>query len=392
MNVTLTQRPKSAGLLKAQEKLISGVEGAMAEFDGTYNSEDPEAQAAFANWKVGLESHVAELRTMIMEPTAETLGGEKTMSLSSPQHQDSLTRDPTAVMTESQSEFLINEVSTVRSIGHELEADRTGREVEDVASQWADPEEVSREIADLQRARRQIRVLFGNIAGSLPETANTLRVNDLLGEAHSGDPADVASPGLPSGSRNNFEPGQVSPPRSNMVEAGYLEAAPPLAPYVPEGPAPGPSPRLSRPGSGATDRSADSATNSSVSAWNSPGDPGEQRRHAERKAERKPRKHGEQRTEQREMKRDDGSPPMPSSKWNWAEEVVKASLDPGNQWEFQSVGNERAAGGRDVQQWEQPRKRAADVASKTRERAEEVMRSERDRNRNFDGSQVAAYR
>merc|ERR1712039_743678 len=32
-----------------------------------------------------------------------------------------------------------------------------------------------------------------------------------------------------------------------------------------------------------------------------------------------------------ERKRDDGTAPK---QWNWAEEVVRASLDPQNQWEF----------------------------------------------------------
>jgi hypothetical protein len=87
------------------------------------------------------------------------------------------------------------------------------------------------------------------------------------------------------------------------------------------------------------------------------------------------------------MKKDDGA--MPSKQWNWAEEVVKASLDPGNQWEFPGVADGRGEGApgrrRGQPQWEQPRQvaprgvgqRGPDIALKARERAEEVIRSEK---------------
>merc|ERR1712217_423096 len=86
--------------------------------------------------------------------------------------------------------------------------------------------------------------------------------------------------------------------------------------------------------------------------------------------------------EDREKKKDDGSTPK---QWNWAEEVVKASLDPQNQWEFPNARGSTPRGDRAVlsqpPSWEQPRQRGVDVASKARERAEEVDRQERDRHR-----------
>jgi len=86
------------------------------------------------------------------------------------------------------------------------------------------------------------------------------------------------------------------------------------------------------------------------------------------------------------MKRDDGG--LPPRQRNWAEEVVRASLDPSNQWEFprlvegaSGVGSARS-GKDDLPAWEHPRQgRASDIALKARERAEQVLRSERDQQR-----------
>jgi len=137
-------------------------------------------------------------------------------------------------------------------------------------------------------------------------------------------------------------------------------------------------------------------TNSSVATWNDThreGDIEDQRRRAERKERKQRSHHHREQRSPREMKKDDGA--KPSKQWNWAEEVVKASLDPGNQWEFPGMDDNRGAGTpsrrRGQPQWEQPRQvpprgpgqRGNDIALQARQRAEEVMRSERDRQRNL---------
>jgi len=88
------------------------------------------------------------------------------------------------------------------------------------------------------------------------------------------------------------------------------------------------------------------------------------------------------------MKKDDGALPK---QWNWAEEVVKASLDPQNQWEFPNMDGRSAGipGVRSQPMWEQPRQaskvpprnaghRSNDIVLKAQQRAAEVMRSERE--------------
>ncbi|CAL1130181.1 unnamed protein product [Cladocopium goreaui] len=75
-----------------------------------------------------------------------------------------------------------------------------------------------------------------------------------------------------------------------------------------------------------------SVTDSSAVSWNSQVTEEETRR--KEKKERKSRKHRHHSADahaDRSAKKDDGALPKP---YNWAEEVVKASLDPQNQWEF----------------------------------------------------------
>ncbi|CAK9033149.1 RNA-binding protein 25 [Durusdinium trenchii] len=75
-----------------------------------------------------------------------------------------------------------------------------------------------------------------------------------------------------------------------------------------------------------------SVTDSSAVSWNSQVTEEEARR--KEKKERKSRKqrhHSADAHADRPAKKDDGALPKPH---NWAEEVVKASLDPQNQWEF----------------------------------------------------------
>eukprot|EP00434_Breviolum_minutum_P006058 symbB.v1.2.005341.t1/scaffold311.1/size231230/4 len=115
-----------------------------------------------------------------------------------------------------------------------------------------------------------------------------------------------------------------------------------------------------------------SVTDSSAVSWNSQVTEEEARR--KEKKERKSRKHRHHSADahaDRPAKKDDGALPKP---YNWAEEVVKASLDPQNQWEF-PPGKAGYAG--PLAGWEQPRARGPEVASKARERAEEVQRWER---------------
>ncbi|CAK9015848.1 unnamed protein product [Durusdinium trenchii] len=117
-----------------------------------------------------------------------------------------------------------------------------------------------------------------------------------------------------------------------------------------------------------------SVTDSSAVSWNSQVTEEEARR--KEKKERKSRKqrhHSADAHADRPAKKDDGALPKPH---NWAEEVVKASLDPQNQWEFPGPSGKAGYVGQ-LAAWEQPRARGSEVASRARERAEEVQRWER---------------
>eukprot|EP00435_Cladocopium_sp_Y103_P032329 s3611_g8.t1 len=117
-----------------------------------------------------------------------------------------------------------------------------------------------------------------------------------------------------------------------------------------------------------------SVTDSSAVSWNSQVTEEEARR--KEKKERKSRKHRQHSADahaDRPAKKDDGALPKP---YNWAEEVVKASLDPQNQWEFPAASGKAGYVG-SLAAWEQPRARGTEVASRARERAEEVQRWER---------------
>eukprot|EP00913_Durusdinium_trenchii_P011074 g10396.t1 len=140
-------------------------------------------------------------------------------------------------------------------------------------------------------------------------------------------------------------------------------------------------------------RDLSSVTDSSAVSWNSQVTEEEARR--KEKKERKSRKqrhHSADAHADRPAKKDDGALPKPH---NWAEEVVKASLDPQNQWEFPGPSGKAGYVGQ-LAAWEQcrprervshaedpgvwglrPRARGSEVASRARERAEEVQRWER---------------
>lgn len=378
------ERPGSAKVQAHAEKLRAAVEGAMAEFGaGVEELGDPEVQSAITEWKAQLDSHVAGLQS-IMQQNGLSPSGDQT--LASP------------LASSVAAEEMAGEVDNVRSMRHEIEAERTGRDVEDVASAWADPEETEKEMAELRRVRRQIRYLFGGVIGAMPDNPTNLRVSDLISDNGDTEPLTAAPPAAPQsaagygGQRMAPRPpgdaqGSPNRPPNNNQNAGY-------AGRMPE----------ARPRSGGGD-SIGGLTNSSVATFNSqstqrePENEEDRRRRAERREQKKQRAERHQREQRsvdapRDIKRDNGPMPPASKQWNWAEEVVKASLDPGNQWEFPGVDDGRGAVPRKGQpQWEQPRQvgprgpglpgqRGNDVALKARERAEEIMRSEQDRQRN----------
>mmetsp|Transcript_47756 Transcript_47756/g.97189 ORF Transcript_47756/g.97189 Transcript_47756/m.97189 type:complete len:203 (+) Transcript_47756:1-609(+) len=185
---------------------------------------------------------------------------------------------------------------------------------------------------------------------SLPETG-TLRVDDLISDAGTSEaqvraPVSEKPPPLPG--KASRDVGKVPMPPQGKPE-GH-----------------------GRPRSGGTELS--SVTDSSAVSWNSQVTEEETRR--KEKKERKSRKHRHHSADahaDRSAKKDDGALPKP---YNWAEEVVKASLDPQNQWEFPAPSGKAGYVG-SLAAWEQPRARGTEVASRARERAEEVQRWER---------------
>jgi len=352
---------------------------------------------------------------------------------------------------EDKEAHLIGELAHVRSIGRTLESYRTGQDRSELPSAWEDPDYVAQEMADLKRVRRQIRYLFGGMLGTMQEASpadTTLRVDDLLSERGSPEPPRQAAPatslGRPPPGIADPRIAQAAPSESPPMHRRH--GRPPPAPgaripIAPEGPrASTESPAVGRPRSGHTELSSDA---SSSVTWESQkghekGEDAEQRK--ERKERRHHRRHRHrqvsadpdfsraeaprpeesrhrqvsadpeyrydaQRWDAGRGKRDDGAPPK---QWNWAEEVMKASLDPENQWDFQVPNGRRGASpppvpaslaiGGSLPAWEKPRApgvafRGKDVALKTRERAEEVMRDEREKQRQllmFDHPQSGA--
>ncbi|CAJ1359121.1 unnamed protein product [Effrenium voratum] len=231
---------------------------------------------------------------------------------------------------------------------------RTGKTTEEV-EQWADPEESAKEVEELRRVRRQIRYIFGGMLQSLPE-AGTLRVDDLI--------SDAGTEMLMQQARLAEKPPAM--PGTKTREAYQKVPLPPQT--KPEG--------HGRPRSGGTEMS--SVTGSSAVSYDSQATDDERRKE---KKERKSRKHRHEARDARPAKKDDGASPKP---YNWAEEVVKASLDPQNQWEFPS---QKAGYVGQLAAWEQPRARGSEVASRARERAEEVQRWERERHHDAQSQQ-----
>lgn len=290
--------------------------------------------------------------------------------------------------------------------------------IQEEDDQWADAEAIALEMAELRRVRRQIRTVFGNDAYS------GMRVDDLLSERSLTAAATPANMGLGVNGYMN-SPGigyGISSPgqRDAQNPAPFAGAPPAFSPY--EGPTsvansrpplvPQPPPSLSgaspaaasrphrvhapegsarRPPSGGTEVS--SITNSSDMSWQSQGRDDERRRRE--KKERKHRRH--RRDEETYNSREARAKPedvVGLKHRNWAEEVVRASLDPQNQWDFPSAGLSAPpvrAVPIPVPSWEQPRQvrsggiapqvRGNDVASRAWERAEQVQRLEREQHR-----------
>lgn len=375
-------------------QLQAAVENVIAQFgSGLANLPQGDMRSALADWAARFQGHVTELQG-IVENNGSRPPTSQVATQILPLLQEETLVDPglddAASTLVADAEELVTDMEGVRSMRQELESVRTGRDVEELASAWADPEETAKEVAELRRVRRQIRYIFGGMISELPESS-TLRVDDLLNDHSDAEQARAVASNpfaaVPAPVKNLDTPAHGAPSAASEVqqaEPTSYSKSPPLPPKKQGGSNHG------RPPSGGTEMSY--VTNSSVVSLDSQATGGEDHgKHRDRdRKERKHRRHHRHRDERsdvddgrsRERKKDDGSIPK---QWNWAEEVVKASLDPQNQWEFPNRGRgdsprgERAPG--QQPSWEQPRQRGADIASKARERAEAVDRQERDRNR-----------
>lgn len=392
----------SQGKQESVDRLEAAMESVLTELHSNAGLSE-EHSTELAAWREGFQDHLQQLRRLVAQGQAAPADGAAEAVCNAidsrlrlfgalPQEDDSA-RGPGAREMARGDE---------PSEGHPLE---------EVGSAWADPEEASKEVEDLKRVRRQIRYLFGGMLGSLPDSGGALTVDELIGE--DGE--------VPSGAGPNpvphiaLAPAQLFGNGSAVAGAsGYVSAAPAAAeggPLAAVNALLGPQARASqqaphlppRPRSGSTETSALTASSSRMTA-NSHSSKGKE--DEERRRERKERKHRKHRRREDDAeeerggadahaaavgKREDGTAGKPV---NWAEEVVRASLDPQNQWEFPAadhgyMGHARAAAGRRGQaSWEQPRqaqafapraeRRGNDIAMRARERAEQVMRTERE--------------
>lgn len=381
----------------AAKWLRGAVEGLLTKF-GADLAELPagDLRRALDDWSRRLSEHVGELEEIAEQAQAEPLGRESAEDLGGDEETaDAL--DPDAPELD---------VEGLRLMRRKLECQRSGRDDEEVTSAWADPEETAREIEELQRVRRQIRYLFGTMLSQLPD-ASTLRVDDLASEQGDAEEAlgagsceeqgdtEVQTQRLPPSVQEEPERARASPAGDEKGLREPEAAGPPPTAAVP----------AARP---AAHRAAQASPEGSVAAQPSRAaadeEAEEEERERERRRERRERRERKQRRQEvpelvvdaREPKRDGG---LPRKQWNWAEEVVKASLDPQNQWEFPGPEEERplplplARAVRAAQPaWEQPRQggrpaeqRGSDIASRARERAQEVQRMEREQQRQLFG-------
>eukprot|EP00929_Paragymnodinium_shiwhaense_P071202 TRINITY_DN36202_c0_g1_i1.p1 TRINITY_DN36202_c0_g1~~TRINITY_DN36202_c0_g1_i1.p1 ORF type:complete len:587 (-),score=169.22 TRINITY_DN36202_c0_g1_i1:346-2106(-) len=368
VDVATTQNVAVMGRMK------EAVDAMLAACDkGIEELQEGEQKEAMLRWRSEMERHVQDLEGIASASASPSGRGE-------------LTAGAGGVHAASgdgggEEGQLVDQLEGVRDIRLQLESERTGRDMEDCASVWNDPADTEREIGELRRARRQIRYLFGGMVGNLPETAN-MRVSELIHSDAEDSPrnnkgidggyaAAVANAVSNMGAAYGIEAGS-----SAGTAAGKPPAMPgELIPHLPLSPKlPGHTPR--RPRSSGTELS---------SVTSSQGDD-EERRRRDRHREKKERKLKKRDSSQganasTPRKKDDGA--YPKTHWNWADEVVKASLDPQNSWEFPSgQAPLRGAndGGQNLPAWEVPRQQRVgdDVAARARERAQEVLRSERD--------------
>mmetsp|Transcript_21953 Transcript_21953/g.51354 ORF Transcript_21953/g.51354 Transcript_21953/m.51354 type:complete len:771 (+) Transcript_21953:111-2423(+) len=421
--------------VETAERLKGAVASVVAEFgSGLTDLPEGELRDALTNWKTKLEYHILELQDIVQSKLPSPLASPALgVNFAAEPERGSTAISQTSVGAASSAEpfeaapdkeaRLAGEMAHVRNIGRQLESHRTGKEMTEVPSAWEDPEDVAREMSDLRRVRRQIRYLFGGMLGTMQEVSpaeNTLRVDDLLSDRGDDLGLENSVDGILHG-RLPAAPAELGNPPPGIADPRFAQVPPSESPAGPRKhgrppPAPGSkiptapevprtsneSPAAGRPRSGHTELSSISS-NMSYDSQRGP----EKGDDAEARKERKEKRHRRHRHRQVsaepdrgraaapldwEGKRDDGAPPK---QWNWAEEVMKASLDPENQWDFAPAPPEGrrgassppapARGSSSIPAWEKPRapgaRRGDDVALKARERAEEVMRSEREKQR-----------
>eukprot|EP00933_Yihiella_yeosuensis_P029148 TRINITY_DN22838_c1_g1_i1.p1 TRINITY_DN22838_c1_g1~~TRINITY_DN22838_c1_g1_i1.p1 ORF type:complete len:500 (+),score=159.41 TRINITY_DN22838_c1_g1_i1:54-1553(+) len=346
----------------AVEKLKNSVQGVVDDFGSRLEAlPASNMKDALKEWSAQLSSLVQQLPQIVEACAADaaTTNAEEKEEPESHSEQ---------VLAE-----LATDMETVTSIRRQLECSRKGRPQEEAENVWADPERAEEEVAELRRVRRQIRCLFGGMISELGDGA-MMNVDDLLIEKE--DPQAIEA------SLFSPTPAVGPPPVETMPSTNSpLQYAAPL----PQKP---PMPPSQRPGVGQRPRSGgtelSSVDNESARSWASTADEakrkesGGKRRHRRRDdSGSRPREGRDEVREPPSLKKDDGG--VPPKQWNWAEEVVKASLDPKNRWEFPVNADGRGPGEKPAA-WEQPRVRGKDVASKAWERAEEVQRLERQHN------------
>lgn len=214
--------------------------------------------------------------------------------------------------------------------------EKTSPASQEAADAWPDPEVLDKEISDLKRLRREIRSVFKHIQ-THPDSDTKLQVDDFesartqASSEHGECQASMPSPGKPRHDKKT--PARARGGVKDVV-SNASEDSEQLSPTVRVAP----------------------------------------KQHEVRREHAEPEKH-----------------------WNWTDEVLKASLNPQNQWDFSGRGGGTVAPMQNkLPSWEQPRQvapmptlatpRAVDIAAKARERAEQVMRTERElQKRHFGG-------
>eukprot|EP00929_Paragymnodinium_shiwhaense_P121457 TRINITY_DN93688_c0_g1_i1.p1 TRINITY_DN93688_c0_g1~~TRINITY_DN93688_c0_g1_i1.p1 ORF type:complete len:465 (-),score=76.71 TRINITY_DN93688_c0_g1_i1:147-1541(-) len=115
-------------------------------------------------WRSQLEGHVEQLTELVCSrippPSSPALADSPDVSpMASPSHDKEEVLEPASLPSPSCSESAA------------------------LPGAWCDPDEIEKEVAELRRARRQIRSLFGSlVGGELPDTANCLSISDWHSE------------------------------------------------------------------------------------------------------------------------------------------------------------------------------------------------------------------